>query len=352
MSGSGAGGDGLRVNVLGPLEVFDATGHECVVPGARLATLLVRLALEEGRPVSPAALIEDLWGSQSPNGELNALQSLVSRLRRALGGASTIVQGPGGYRLSLAADGFDAARFRQLASDGRARLRAGDAAAAREVLAEASATWRGPVAGEVETLAPGLAASLEEQRLEAAADRFEAEQRLGRAADVLDELALLRSRHPQHERLAALEITALVSAGRVADALRSYERIRRELADGLGVDPSPTLREAHRLALAADSGPARSSASVAATPGANLPAAVTSFLGRESELEQVTELLRSVRLVTVLGPGGAGKTRLALETGRHLHRQSPGFDVWLVELAPVTDEADVPQAVLARPRPA
>ena len=333
---------GLRVHVLGPLEVWDTAGRAVAIPGARLATLLVRLALEDGRPVPAGTLIDDLWGAQAPAGELNALQSLISRLRRVLGGAAAVPQAAGGYRLALAPDGLDLAAFRRLAAEGRTRLRAGDASAAQRLLAEALELWRGPASAEVEQVSPGFAAVLEEQRVEATLDRIDAEDRLGSGADRLEELALLRARHPQHERMAALEIRALVSAGRVADALLAFDRVRRELAEGLGIDPSPVLQEAYALALAADA-PA---APTTARPVANLPTAVTSFLGRDAELGRVTQLLTSGRLVTILGPGGAGKTRLALESGRRMHRESDS-DVWLVELAGVTDGADVPQAVLA-----
>lgn len=332
---------GLRVGVLGPLEVRDETGATLVVPGARLAALLVRLALEGGRPVPAATLIEDLWGGAAPHGELNALQSLVSRLRRALGSTSRLTQGAGGYRLQLAVDGLDLLHFRRLAADGRRRLRADDPHGAQPLLTEAVELWRGSVCPELDLVAPGLGAALEDQHLDAVVDLIECEQRLGNADASLDRLALLRARHPRHERLALLEMRALVAAERIGDALRVYDRMRRELADSLGIDPSPALQEAHRLALAADARPPAT-----ATAG-NLPAAVTSFVGRDEESDQVAELLRTSRLVTVLGPGGAGKTRLALESGRRRQQAAQPSDVWLVELAGVTDEADVPQAVLA-----
>jgi predicted ATPase/DNA-binding SARP family transcriptional activator len=347
VGGSDGAEGGVQVHVLGPLEVVDGRGNVVPVPGARVAALLVRLALEEGRPVPAGRLIEDLWGADAPAGELNALQSLVSRLRRALGGTgattATIVQAAGGYRLSLAPEGLDLARFRRLSGEGRTRLRSGDPAGARELLRAALGLWRGPVAVEVDLLVPGLADTIENQRVDTTADRIEAEQQLGQADDGLSELTLLRNRAPQHERLAALEIRALVAAGRVAEALQAYDRTRRELADELGIDPSPVLQDAYRAALAADNGSARPAEDHAVR---DLPAAVTSFRGRIAELDQLNELLRTGRLVTILGPGGAGKTRLALECARNLHRVSGGSDTWLVELAGVTAEADVPQAVL------
>jgi predicted ATPase/DNA-binding SARP family transcriptional activator len=331
----------LLVDVLGPLQVRDDSGRRLEVPGARLRTLLVRLALEEGRAVSARTLVADLWGEGAPAGELNALQSLVSRLRRAVRQPASIPQLAGGYRVRLAPDGLDLARFRWLADTGRAQLRAGDAAAAVGTLGEALDLWRGPVASEIESVAPGVADILEAQRLEVVLDRMQARLELGQAAELLEDLAPLRARHPLNERIAELEVRALSAGGRTADALRSYERVRTELAESLGVDPSAALRDAHLAALQADGTTGSGSPTV---PERNLPFAVTSFLGREQELARVADLLRTSRLVTILGPGGAGKTRLALEAGRASPRP---VAVWLVELAGVTDERDVPQAVLA-----
>ena len=157
------------------------------------------------------------------------------------------------------------------------------------------------------------------------------------------ELEALARDHPLRERLRGLQIRALYAAGRQADALAAYEDVRGRLADELGVDPSPALQEIHLRVLRATPEPR------AAVGRTNLPAQLTSFVGRDDDLAAVAELLDRHRLVTLVGPGGAGKTRLAAEAAvRVLDRFRGG--VWLVELAPVTDPAEIPQAVLGAHR--
>ena len=336
--------DSRRVDIaiLGPLEVRD--GDTVIdVAGSRLRGLLIRLALSAGRPVSAAALVDAIWGEQPPAEAANALQSLVSRLRRTLGGAATVGQSPAGYRLAILPQDVDATRFEQLAQAGAAALRIGEQSKAAGTLRQALALWRGSALADVHD-APFAAATitrLERLRLTATEDRIEADIALGRAADVLAELDALCQQHPLDERLAGERMAALAGVGRQADALAGYDRIRTQLADELGVDPGPDLSASHLAVLRGE----LAAATPAATPRTNLRAQLTSFVGRDEEVSRIAKLLDESRLVTLVGPGGAGKTRLAIEAGSTLVDDVPD-GIWFVELASVSDAADVPQTVL------
>jgi predicted ATPase/DNA-binding SARP family transcriptional activator/tetratricopeptide (TPR) repeat protein len=331
----------VRVAILGALLVADDAGRPVEVGGARLRALLTRLALDPGRAVGVDALVEDLWGDTPPADRLNALQSLVSRLRRALPGAP-VESGPTGYRLALGPDRVDALEFERLADAGRQAL-AADPAAARRLLTEALALWRGPALADAagRSWAEDAKARLDERRLAATEDRIDAELELGGHAAVLPELAALARDHPLRERIRGQHVRALYAAGRQADALAAYEDVRRLLAEELGVDPSPALQQIQLRVLRAAPEP-----QPAAAPRTNVPAQLTSFVGRDADLAEVTGLLDRHRLVTLVGPGGAGKTRLAGETAVRVLAGFPD-GAWLAELAPVTGGAEVPQAVLA-----
>ncbi|HEY7049884.1 MAG TPA: BTAD domain-containing putative transcriptional regulator [Jatrophihabitantaceae bacterium] len=334
----------MQIAILGPLEVRD--GDAVVdVAGSRLRSLLIRLALDAGRPVNAAALVDAVWGDQPPAEAANALQSLVSRLRRTLGGATTVGQSPTGYRLAIEPDDVDATRFEQLARDGATALRAGKQSKAAETLTQALALWRGPALADIADAPFALAtvARLDDLHLAATLDRVEADLALGRAVDVVAELDGLCERHPLDERLSGLRMSALAAAGRQADALAEYDRIRSRLADELGIDPSAELQAVHVAVLRGET------TARPAHPGrgarTNLRAQLTSFVGRDEEVARIGKLLDESRLVTLVGPGGAGKTRLAIEAGATLVDDVPD-GIWFVELASVTDAADVPQTVL------
>ncbi len=336
----------MRIAILGPLEV-EHDGRLLDVGGSRLQALLARLAIDVGRPVSATSLADAIWEGDLPADELHALQSLVSRLRRALGDAGLIAQSAGGYRLGLGEEDVDASRFERLAAEGAESLRCGDLEHARETLSGALALWRGPALGE---LAAGeafvaAAARLEDLRVAVRADRAEAEIGLGHTAALVGELEGLAAEHPLHERVAGQLIRALYAAGRQADALAVYERVRVRLGEELGASPSPELREAHLAVLHGD--PAVVPAAVDRSEGlTNVRVRLTSFVGRERELERVGDLLGEQRLLTLVGAGGAGKTRLASEVAdRAAGRMRDG--VWIVELAPVADAGGVAPAVLA-----
>ncbi|GAA4512819.1 BTAD domain-containing putative transcriptional regulator [Actinoallomurus oryzae] len=336
----------LRVTLLG---AFQASRGDAAlpVPGARLQGLVVRLALAGGRAVEQGVLVDAIWAEDLPAGPAHALQALVSRLRRTLGSATDVAQAAGGYRLDVDAADVDALRFEQLAAAGRDRLRAGDPNAAAAVLGEAVALWGDRPGAEpavVAAVAPAAATRLAHASVEAAADLAAAELTLGRADAAAARLTALLAEHPVHERAAALLMDALAAQGRQAEALASYERVRETLADVLGTDPGAALRERHLRLLRAE--PPAPAADAARTRPSNLPAPLTSFIGRDDDLARIDTLLAAGRLVTVLGPGGAGKTRLAVEAARR-HRREYRDGAWMIDLASVTEPAKVGAAVLA-----
>ena len=335
----------MRVGILGPL-ILEHDGRPLEIAGGRLKTLLARMAIDVGQTLSATSLADAIWDGELPADELHALQSLVSRLRRTLGDGELIVQSAGGYRLALRSEDVDASRFARLTAEGASRLLGGDPELARRVLDEALSLWRGPVLGDV-ALSGSLATAagtLEDLRVAARADRAQAELALGRAAELVPELEALAGERPLHERIAGQLMQALYASGRQADALAVYERVRARLAEELGVVPSPELQEIHLSVL--QGGPP----GPAITPAehrrrSNLAVRLTSFVGRERELERVTELLREHRLLTLIGAGGAGKTRLASEVADRVSG-SVRDGVWLVELAPVAGADGVAPAVV------
>jgi predicted ATPase/DNA-binding SARP family transcriptional activator len=323
----------MRVGILGALEVV-GTGGPVEIGGARLRALLIRLALDAGRPVSAAALAEALWDGDPPADPVNAVQSLVSRLRRAV----PVRSGPDGYRLDLPPEAVDAVRFERLAAEGRRALRAADLPTALDRLREAAELWRGPaladVAGARYAAAP--VARLTELRLAATEDRIEARFRSGQPDGLDAELAGLIAAHPLRERPHGLLVRVLYATGRRAEAGAAYERYRARLAEELGVDPAPELRELHVAMLRGDWVPPPAYRA----PLGNLRQPRASFVGRDEELARIRQQLAGGRLVTLVGPGGAGKTRLATTYAATYAATEPG-GAWLVELAAVTDPADV-----------
>ncbi|WP_214325808.1 ATP-binding protein, partial [Nonomuraea sediminis] len=193
----------------------------------------------------------------------------------------------------------------------------------------------------VAAVAPAAAIRLAHASVEAVADLADAELSLGRADAAAARLSALLAEHPVHERAAALLMDALAAQGRQAEALALYERVRETLADALGTDPGAALRERHLSLLRAE----RPADAAQIRPG-NLPAPLTSFIGRDDDLARIDTLLAAGRLVTVVGPGGAGKTRLAVEAARR-HRHEYRDGAWMIDLASVTEPAKVGAAVLA-----
>jgi predicted ATPase/DNA-binding SARP family transcriptional activator len=295
--------------------------------------------------VSADRLVEDLWGDDPPGNPVNTLQGRVSALRRALGpgGAGLVVTRPPGYVLEVEAGQVDAARFERLVAEAG---RAAGAAAAR-LLEEALGLWRGPALAEFadQPWARAEAARLEELRLAAVEALVELRLAAGDHPGLVGELEGLAAAHPTRERLRGQLMVALYRSGRQADALGVYQATRAVLAEELGIDPSPELQRLHQAILVQD--PAlEAAASPRQQPRHNLPERLTSLVGREEELRELAKLVEQYRLVTVTGPGGAGKTRVAVELARRLVAGSPD-GVWLVELAALRDPALLGEVVAA-----
>ncbi len=309
--------------MLGSFEVRSGDGSVVDVPGARLRGLLIALALDAGRVVPKATLVDWIWGEQPPADATNALHRLVSRLRKVL--PDGLVEGhTDGYRLAIDPDAVDAVRFERLAGRGTVR--------------EALALWRGAAMQDVglpESAAFDAAvARLEGLRLSALENRFEAEADAGSVTELTDLVAA----HPLRERFVGALMRSLVAAGRDAEAMQVFQRTRETLADSLGVDPSPELAALHVALLRGEGRPRKDRKT-------NLRAELTSFIGKDADVAAVRELVGEHRLVTLIGPGGSGKTRLATETARTLVDALPD-GAWLIELAAIGAEGDVAQATL------
>ncbi|MET7281656.1 BTAD domain-containing putative transcriptional regulator [Kribbella sp. NPDC005582] len=320
----------MQIAMLGPFEVRGDDGVLVDVPGARLRGVLIALALDAGQVVPKARLVDWVWGEQPPAEAGNALQRLVSRLRKVLPGGA--VDGtPDGYRLVLDPEAVDAVRFERLVGQGRLR--------------EALDLWRGAALQDVglqdSTAFDAAVTRLEGLRLTAAEDWFDAEIERGRGAQLVSELTDLVATHPVRERLVGALMRALSMSGRDSEALLVYQRTRDALVDTLGVDPSPELSELHVALLRGESvrreEPKRET---------NLRTELTSYIGKAADIKEVRELVAAHRLTTLIGPGGAGKTRLSTEAGRTLSGVLPD-GVWFVELAPIGTEADVAQTAIA-----
>ncbi|MFH9768813.1 AfsR/SARP family transcriptional regulator [Streptomyces microflavus] len=369
----------MRYCILGTTRALRDDGTAVPIGGARLRALLTVLALHPGRTVPAGVLVGEVWDGDPPADAAGALQALVGRLRRALG-RSAVESVESGYRLAAPPDAVDLHRFERLAGEGSRALEEGDAVKAVTVLDEALALWVGPTLADLpDRAAP--ASRLESRRLGARRARLEALRLLGRADEALWELAALCAAHPLDEPLQALRIRALRDAGRTAEALAAYDEVRTVLSERLGTDPGPELRGLygellHQEAAPADpqlparqpgqapeeppvsrqqptrpppapsSPPAPSQLLPSPPASGNLRARLTSFVGRDPDIAALREDLTRTRLVTLLGPGGAGKTRLSQETAEAVADAWPD-GVWLAELAPVDDPAAVPEAVLS-----
>jgi predicted ATPase/DNA-binding SARP family transcriptional activator len=293
-----------EISVLGQVEVR-RDGAPVAVPGGKTAELLVRLALEAGTFVRADRLLDDLWAGEPTS--RNTLQQKVARLRRAA--PDLIESGEAGYRLAVEPSAVDALR----ALDG--------GAAVGDHVLPAAGDWAAPYRTQ-----------LEEAHTKALESRLAGRLRDG--DDVVLELEAAVVAAPYQEGLWELLITALYRAGRQADALAAYQRVRERLDDDLGLEPGPRLKELERQILGQDEG--------LGAPAGNLPSLAASLVGRDAEVAAVAERLDAHRLVEVVGPGGVGKTALAIAVGRVL-----AGAVWLVRLEAARTDDDVLDSVIA-----
>ncbi len=334
---------GLRIRCFGAMTIV-IDGVERAVTAPRQRAVLARLAERPGVSVSADRLLTDVWGDHLPANGVKAVAYQVNRIRDLLepdrdGPGHYVATDAAGYRLDLDGDGIDLLRFERLVADARAAL--DDPEKSLALCEDALGLWRGEPLADVDEqlwVSETIRRMLELRRL---AERTAARARieLGDHRGALTDLQRLVRAHPTEEGLVADLMRTLRAVGRTADALQAYTDLRRRLADELGLDPSRELQELE-AALLADDGTRDTAVPTAPAPqarrGGNVAPALDSFVGRELEIERVTGHLERGGLVTVAGPGGAGKTRLALEVAR---RNGDAFDdgVWFVELAPLSD---------------
>jgi predicted ATPase/DNA-binding SARP family transcriptional activator len=303
----------MEFRILGPLEV-ELDGPPISAKGHKPRALLGLLLLHRNQPVAPEQLIDDLWGDDAPATAANTLQVYVSQVRKIV--FDRLKTEGGSYRLRVEADELDADLFERLAGDGATALGRKSYGEAAELLAEALALWRGPALADLryDAFAQGEIARLEELRLAAVEDRIEADLGLGRHDQLVGELESLVSDHPTRERLRGLQMLALYRAGRQADALEAYRQAREALLEELGLEPGPELKELEQAILRQDEALSRRP-----LPESNVPVPVSSLVGRQRELDEIANALRDgTRVLTLTGPGGSGKTRLAIEAANLL----------------------------------
>ena len=293
--------------------------------------VLLALALEPNRSVSRDRLIDALWGERPPAQAKNALQVHVSALRDLLeAGAErggVLATTSTGYQLNAPEETIDSRRFERLAAEGRAALFAGDSEQAARLLAEAGDLWRGPALADVAyaEFAAHEAARLEELRLSTFEDLADAKLSLGSHEQLIPRLQSFVGSEPLRERARGQLMLALYRAGRQADALAEYRAARETLVEEVGIEPGPALQTLERAILVQDPSLAAPLAGGAARR-IDLPAGPTAFVGREDELAEAVRLLGSgrVRLLTLTGSGGIGKTRLGIEVARAFASEERG----------------------------
>jgi predicted ATPase/DNA-binding SARP family transcriptional activator len=342
----------VRFGLLGTLAVWADDGRLAEVPEAKVRALLADLLIHLGQPVPADRLIDDLWGDDLPVHPAGALQVKVSRLRQALenaepGGGDLVAFRSPGYLLQAGSDALDERRFAALVeragATGDLRDRAG-------LLADALALWRGPPLADFADamFVRAAIARLDEQRLVALEEQAEVRLALGEHSLLAGELGELVADHPLRERLRAAHMLALYRAGRPAEAVDSYSELRGRLADDLGLDPGPGVAALFQAILEQAPGLQRVPAppTLGARPRTNIPAMLTNMVGRAAAVADLRALLDEHRLLTLTGPGGVGKTRLALETATQAADAFPD-GAWLAELAGLGGTRTPADAVMA-----
>ncbi len=335
----------VAVDILGPLRLR-VDGRPVDVPGERRGALLVLLAVARGATVSVPRIVDALWGDDPPAAAVNAVQSHVYRLRRHLGSAAgSLTNEAAGYRLTLGEGGLDADRAEMLAGKARARL-GEDPAAAVELFSAALRLWRGPALEEFPDVEPLAAEAVRLAELnssltdELLAARLETE----RSDEVADAIAKAAAERPWRESTQRLLMVALARCGRSAEALRVAHAYRRRMAEDTGLEPSAALASLEMRIAGGELGPPPAPATA---PGSHVPRPPTPLLGRERDLRRISELIGAGACVSVVGPGGVGKTRLALEAA---HARAPSFSdgAVFIELAPLQHSGAVASLVAQR----
>ncbi len=301
----------VEFRVLGAVEVV-AGGQAVAVGGSRERAVLARLLVAANQVVAQDTLVDDLWPGDQSDGGAPALQTYVSRLRKALravGGHEVLVTRPPGYLLTVDPDAFDAARFESLVRSARRSAAGGQHSEAATTLADALALWRGPAYPGLMDLpfARAEAARLEEARLGALEARIEADLACGLDTELIAELTPLTGKHPLRERLWALRMTALYRAGRQAEALRTYQQLRRHLGEELGIEPSEELRALEGAILRQDAQLARARPAVAERAGGRVPLASEPSPGVVTFM--FTDVVGSTELLDRLGDDAADEVR-------------------------------------------
>jgi predicted ATPase/DNA-binding SARP family transcriptional activator len=335
---------GVRFRVLGPLEA-EVAGRPVALGSPKQRALLVALLMRAGDAVPVEDLIDELWPEGPPESARHAVHVYVSRLRSALGDPGRIEAHSRSYAVRVERDELDLARFRALVEEGRTALDE-DPTRAAALLREALGLWRGRALADLdsEPAVRDLVLELEDERLEALELRIAADLACGRHGELVAELERLSAEHPAREAFYGHLMLALYRSGRQADAVETYQTARRRLRHELGLEPSAHLRQLQAAMLRQD--PALTVEAPALRARRHLPAQPNAFVGRRRELDELVELVASggVRLVTLTGPGGVGKTRLVLAVAERL---APSFadGIWFVDLAPLADPALLPTAI-------
>ncbi|MCP3974280.1 MAG: tetratricopeptide repeat protein [bacterium] len=329
----------MDVRILGPLEVWEGS-EQLVLDSPRQRSILALLTIHANEVVSVDRIADELWGESPPESVQSTVRYHLSKLRSALGDAAVhVVTRSHGYLLEVAPEAIDVCRFEAAAGEGRGLIAAEPERAAR-VLVDALSMWRGEplVDFAYESFARGEIVRLEELRLAVVEDRLDADLASGRHVDLVGELEALVGQHPLRERLWGQLMTALYRSGRQAEALRAYQHAREALAE-VGIEPSEELRAVEEQVLMQDpllSGVRRP------VRRHNLPERLSSFIGRDRDIEEIRQLVGSHRLVTLTGVGGVGKTSLAVELARTLIGDySDG--VWFVVTSDVAHADLIPE---------
>jgi predicted ATPase/DNA-binding SARP family transcriptional activator len=337
-------GDPAPYGLLGPLEVH-ADGRRVALGGRRERTLLAMLLLNANREIGVDRLVDAIWGDRPPTNPRAALHNVVSRLRARLA-PDAVSRTGSGYILRLEPGDLDLARVEELGREATSARTANRLHASVGLLRDALAHWRGEALSEFagEPFAGAEAGRIAELRLHLLEERIALELELGRHDDLVGELEALVAEHPLRERFRAQLMLALYRSGRQSEALDAYQSARRVLSDELGLEPGPELRQIERAVLNQDvllDAPAAPPVAAAA-----VPAPVSPLVGRDDERRAVLELLRrpAVRAVTLTGPGGVGKTRLAVELAGELHEDVAG-SVCFVSLEAVAEPSLIVPAV-------